>query len=97
MDTSRIVTTSGSSETPTAQQVKTASSGPASGKAQSGARKPTTPGAPKAPVAKADRRVESVTKDVTVTVKDSKPTAQDLKVPDSTTEIPILPRRFMMT
>jgi hypothetical protein len=87
MDTSRIVTTSGSSETPTAKQVKTVSRGSASGKAQSGNRKPTKPGAPRAPVAKSDRKAESVTKDVPVTVNDIKPTAEEPKVPDSTTEI----------
>jgi hypothetical protein len=61
MDTSIIGTKSSAKETPTAQQVKTVSSGPASGKAQSGDRKPTK--------------------------KDTKPTAEEPKVPDSTTEI----------
>jgi hypothetical protein len=87
MDTSIIGTKSSAKETPTVEPVKIVNREQTSGKVGSGAKKTSNPGTPKAPVGKSDRKAESVTKDVTVTPKDTEPTAEEPKVSDSTTEI----------
>ncbi|MGI0015741.1 MAG: hypothetical protein ACREBU_20180 [Nitrososphaera sp.] len=75
MDTS-ILTTKPGSETVATKQGKTVGDSHAVGKVDSREQKPTNPGAPKAPVAKSDRKAAPRIKDITVTVKDTEPTAQ---------------------